>query len=76
MTGDERAWDECLTAQLIAANLREFHQRVGQALRLFLEGRLTAVDALGQIRRVHEVVTRYNNSLDLTRQLPPAETGG
>jgi hypothetical protein len=72
MAGDDRESDELLTAQLIAANFREFHQRVGQALRHYLEDRSSASDTLEEIRRVHELVTRYNNNLGLITRLPPA----
>jgi len=72
MAGDDRATDEFLTAQLIAANFREFHQRVGQSLRQCLEGRSSASEALEEIRRIHELVTRYNNNLGLSTRLPPA----
>ncbi|UCC30064.1 MAG: hypothetical protein JSU86_17935 [Phycisphaerales bacterium] len=67
----DRHANEFLSSALLAANYVEFHWRVGRVLEQYDEGELLALDALGRIRHLHELLTRYNSGLRAHRQLPP-----
>ena len=62
---------EFLSSALLAANYVEFHWRVGRVLEQYDKDELLALDALGRIRHLHEVLTKCNNSLRAQKQLPP-----
>jgi hypothetical protein len=74
-TNSERTAGEFLSAELIAANYVEFHQRVGETLRKCNEGELIAPDALWRIRHFHALVRKYNLNLEVQRQLFPPSSG-
>ncbi len=67
----DRDANEFLSSALLAANYVEFHWRVGRVLEQYDEDELLTLDALGKIRHLHELLTRYNNSLRAQKQAPP-----
>lgn len=71
MADFERNASEFLSSALLAANYVEFHWRVGNELQQHDDDELLVLDTLGRIRHLHALLTRYNSSLRVQKQLPP-----
>ena len=67
----DRDATEFLSSALLAANYIEFHWKVGRVLQEYDQDELLALDALGRIRHLHGLLTKYNSSLRAQKQLPP-----